>query len=140
MNWKGWLSAIFSSSSFFLVLFGWDYLNGKVPHFSDRDYLALLVLLLTSSMGTVGFGELDRGGFQKVKRNLGYFFIALLVIPVMFLFARNRLHWQIAVSGSSCLYFLNVCFILLAAVLPLALYLNRKQNKSTRQPTTDNAS
>ena len=139
MNWKSWLSAVFCCSSFFLVLFGWDYLNGKVPHFSAQDYVELLVFLITSSMGTVGFKELDRGGFQKVKHNLGVFFIALLVIPVIFLFARHRLHWQIAGVDSSYFYFLDAFFVLLAAVLPLALYLNRKQSKSVSQPTIANA-
>jgi hypothetical protein len=94
-------------------------------------------------MGIVGFKELDRGGFRKVRLNLGVFFIALIsipliIVPLMSLFTRYRLHWQIA--GLDPLY---ICFFIIfpalwVTIFPLALYLNQKQNKSTPQQESAN--
>jgi hypothetical protein len=124
-----------------LILFGWDYLNGKVPHFDAQNYIGLLIIFVASSMGTVGFKELDRGGYRKVKRNLGVFFIALLVLPlILILISRDLLHWQIVGLDITYQYFVIPFFVLWAAIFPLALYLNRKQAKTTPQPTVPNAS
>jgi hypothetical protein len=141
MNWRSWASEVFSCSILFLVLVGWDYLNGKAPHPSAQDYIWIVILIAAVSIGGVGFKELDRIGYRKVKHKLLAFFIALLVLPIItFFIIRNLLHLQIAGLDLAYRYFVIPFFILWAAVFPLSLYLNRRKNKSTSQSTVANAS
>jgi hypothetical protein len=126
--------------SMFFILFVWDFLNGKVQHFDAQDYIKFAVLGVALCAGSVGIKELDRGGYRKVKRNLAIFVIVLLIVPLLLLFTHNPLHWQIAGSDFAYLYLFIPFIVLWVAILSVALYLNRKQNKSTSQPTGANAS
>jgi hypothetical protein len=145
MNWKNWLSAVFDCLSVFFVLFLWDLLSGELPHFGTKDYIMFLILLFAGPIGIVGFKELDRGGFWKVRHNLGVFFLALIsipmiIVPLMSLFARNSLHGQITGLNPLNIYFLIASSVFWVAVFPLALHLNRKHDKSTPQPVSTNES
>jgi hypothetical protein len=91
-------------------------------------------------MGAVGLKEMNRRGHRKARRNSLICLVILYLATVAPTFARNRLHMNIIGSNIPIEY----CFILwcglFAAMFPLALYLNRKQLKSTLQPTPHNAS
>jgi hypothetical protein len=141
MNWRSWASEVFSCSFIFFLLVGWDYLTGKTTHLGAHVYIWLPIVVVASSMGGVGFKELDRIGYRKAKHQLLAIFIALLVAPLILLFiCRNFLHWGIALLNHTYLYFVIPFLVLWAAIFPLSLYLNRKNNKSLSQTTMPNAS
>jgi drug/metabolite transporter (DMT)-like permease len=139
MNWKTWFSAVFDCSILLLVLLGWDYLNGKVPHFSGQDYIKLAILGVALSVGSVGLKELVRGGHRKVRRKLLVFIVTLLVIPFTLLIIRNRLHWKMIEWNFSDVYLFLPFYALFAAIFPLSLYLNRNLQTTPAQPTVPNA-
>ena len=87
----------------------------------------------------VGFQELDRGGHRKVRRILRNCLIVWGVVFVIMMVSGVLLRaW--ALLDSAMDYFGYSSFVLVVLPLALALYLNRKQPKSTLQPTIDNAS
>jgi hypothetical protein len=140
MNWRSWSSEAASCLSMFLLLWGWDYLNGKTPHFGPQDYIGLLIAGAALSMGGVGLKELDRNGYRRVKHKLLGFFIVLLVLQFsLVIFSRNLLHRQVAGLDFNHLYFFAPFFVLWAAIFPLSLYLDRKKNKSLSQTAVPNA-
>ena len=139
MTWKTWLSAFFSCLSTFLIIIGWDYLNGEVPHFGAQRYLEFAILGVALSAGSVGFKELDRGGHRKARRNLLVLLIILLVGPLTFFFTRSRLHWEVIGWNIPDEYYFVPYFALFAAIFPLSLFLNRVKNRSTSQATIANA-
>jgi hypothetical protein len=97
-----------------------------------------MIFFVTGTWGLVGFDALDQGGHLKVKRNLLICLTVLLIVPLAVFSGRNSLHWKI--SGLDFFELSSIPFCsLLAAILPLSLYLNRRQSKSTLQPTIPNA-
>jgi len=112
------------------LLFNW---HSNTSHKLFKGAAEAIVIAL----GYVGFNELDRVRHWRVRRVIRYCFILWIVISfILFGLTRfyhtNGFDWVLNDS-------LYLFWILFAAQFPFALYLNRRQNKSTPQPTIDNA-
>jgi hypothetical protein len=88
------------------------------------------------SFGIVGLHELDRGGHRRVKRILskcvfGWLAACFVLVCIMLIFKDHALEPVLE-------YLIYPFLALIAASFPLALYLNRDQNKSKAQIMIDN--
>jgi FtsH-binding integral membrane protein len=95
------------------------------------------IAAIAISFGIVGLHELDRGGHRRVKRILskcvfGWLAACFVLVCIMLIFKDHTLEPVFE-------YLLYPFLALIAASFPLALYLNRDQNKSKAQPTISNA-
>ncbi len=88
----------------------------------------------------VGFEELKRGGHRKVKRNLLICLTILLILALIRAFTNIRLHGRTQGMDFIELYIFIAFYVLTVASFPIALYLNRNQNKSTTQQASANES
>jgi hypothetical protein len=92
------------------------------------------------TMGMVGSDELKRGGHRKARRNLLLCLILLLICLFTLSYASIHLHWGIITGkGSADVYWFIPIYVLVVAPFPVALYLNRKQNKSNSDPNNADA-
>jgi len=140
MDWKKFLEPLLFSSALVFVLFLSDVWEGKAPQFGPHPFLFNVILVIGSTIVLAGFEELKQGGHIKAKRNLLVCLTVSMIIPLILFFVFKHTHEKMNVGGISHLYWLLPFYVLLVAVLPVALYLNRNQAKNTSQPTTDNAS
>jgi uncharacterized membrane protein len=92
------------------------------------------------SMGMVGSDELKRGGHRKVRRNLLVCLTLLLISLLILSYTSVHLHWKIITGKDfSDVYWFIPLYVLTVATFPIALYLNRCQNKSNSDPTNADA-
>jgi hypothetical protein len=104
------------------------------PHFRSHDftsheYIKCVLGAVAISLGMVGYGTLNRIGSRRVLRIL---LVCRIILTVL-------LCISIVQEGPANSWFYAV-LTLLATPLPLSLYLNRNQSRSTSQPATNNAS
>ena len=138
MYWKRPLIiALAICAGLFVLSLALDWYSGEWPissKFLTRDITEALAL----GFGVIGFQELRRGGHRKTQR--------LLLICMLIEFTASLVVLGIAkgyripaldFTRTHLRYLAGMTF---AASLPAALYLNRRQNKSTLQPTADHAS
>ncbi|MGA2350071.1 MAG: hypothetical protein ABSF70_06545 [Terracidiphilus sp.] len=140
MDWKKFLAPVLFNSALVFALFMSDLGDGNVHQYGTHQFAFALFLVIGGSIGMVGFEELKRGGHRKVKRNL---LICLAVLFILFLFLAFtgfELHWKVREMDSVYLCLLIPFYILLVASFPIALYLNRNQNRSTSQQESANES
>jgi hypothetical protein len=138
MNWKESLSTFLIYVGInFPVFYLTNWKDGKLhfdPHYLIKDALAAIALGLL----IVGLQELRRGGHQRARRILWkcyFIWIAIFIDLLCVAIAYKATSVELAMD-----YFLDFSLVLAAVPFPLALYLNRKQNTSTSQPITNNAS
>jgi hypothetical protein len=139
MNWKKSLSEfLIPAGVYFPVLYlsGW---KRRGPFFTSHNLIQSALTAIATGLIIVGLNELRRGGHQKIRRMLWRTFFAWIAIIIVFVVSAIALH-QWALLDSALDYIFYLSFALCAVPLALALYLNRKQLKSTLQPTTHNAS
>jgi hypothetical protein len=132
MDWRQFLAPTLISSVYVIVLFMTDISSGRTPPFGAHPFITFLILVVGMSMGMVGFEELKRGGHRKVRRNLLLCLTLLLIGPIVLSYISIRLHWRI-ITGKDFtdVYWFIPFYVLVVFSFPLALYLNRKQRKST---------
>jgi hypothetical protein len=132
MYWKRMLAIVLAIS---IVLFA-GFMALYLVYSAMHDF-KLFVWVVLFVVGGVGFGELRRGGHQRVRRilfrcSLISLIIPLIVIGMELLF---KIRWNslllLSASPFSVLFF---------ASFPVALYLNWKQKKSTSKRMSTNAS
>jgi hypothetical protein len=100
----------------------------------------IAVLNIALILGSVGMVNLDRGGHRKVKRWLNLCLTVLFLIICIPGFTPNRLVRNVSGWNIPGAYSFIPLFVLLVAIFPLSLYLNRKQKKSTSQTTSADVS
>jgi peptidoglycan/LPS O-acetylase OafA/YrhL len=133
MNWK-------KPSSDFLIYAGvqlavltlsfWkSFPHFRLYDFRSPEFTECALGAIAGSLGAVGCGILNREGARKVRRIVLFCFMGLVLI----------LCTLVARGGQTNGWFYAL-LVSLAAPFPLALYLCRKQDHSTSQSKTDNAS
>jgi hypothetical protein len=124
MNSKKLLSTVLLYAAMLYVGFSFrpwtDFL-----HPSSGVVVANVIASLALSLGIVGDRELDRGGHSRIL--IPWVILASIITFPMVLWGRFSEVWFCA------------SFALFAVPFPVALYFNRKRNKSTPQPTIANA-
>jgi hypothetical protein len=118
----------------FVILIFFDWLKLKF-HFNSHTFIEDALWATAGAFGWVGFEELDRGGHTSARKLFRKCLLVWLVIS--FILILPSVYFKIDYVFRYSLYLFGVLF---AAPFPVALYLNRNQNKSRSQPTTDNAS
>jgi len=139
MNWKNWLSAFLENSAMFFIIYIFIRWTDRKFEINIYGFFVVAVMVIASSMGTIGSEELKRGGHQTARR----IWKACILIPITVLFVliiTDNISYNKPIWTSAIGYLCFSSFVLLATSYPMALYLNRNQKKSTSQPTTDNAS
>jgi hypothetical protein len=134
MNWKKLLLHFFGYAATIFGMFSLGLWSSRELRFNVSYWICDAITALAIAAGVIGAQELNRGGHWKGRRL--YWSAYYVVLGISF---SGALYTK-APLGSA----LVICCILISAIslipLPLALYLNRKQNKSTSQPATNNAS
>ncbi|MGA2277696.1 MAG: hypothetical protein ABSG00_08830 [Terracidiphilus sp.] len=140
MDWKKLLSPVLFNSALVFSLFISDVWDGQLHQYGTHQFAFAVFLVIGGSIGIVGIEELKSGGHRKSKRYLLICTTILFIIFLIHVFISTRLRRNTLGMNSvdSCL--LIAFYVLMAASFPIALYLNRNQNKSTSQPTADDAS
>jgi hypothetical protein len=136
------LPAVLFSSVIVFTLFMSDILSGRTPPFGTHTFIISLILVAGMSMGMVGSDELKRGGHRKVRRNLLVCLTVLFKFPLILAFTQVHMHWRIVakdLANVHWLYWFIPFYVLVVAPFPVALYLNRKQKKSTSDPNNADA-
>ena len=135
MNWKRIVSDLLLYTviefAIFVLLF-WKL----GPHFNPHVLIMCALGAIALSFGIVGSVELNRGGHRKIHRThglcLGVFFIISGIIFIIMLHTKTVLEGTIEI-------FIGANISIFAAKLPLAVYLSRKQKKSSAKSTVADA-
>jgi hypothetical protein len=129
MNWKKLLSAFLLYPT--VIFASLSLLHRTSWGLHSSYYVCILdaFVAIALSLGIVGNQELERGGHWKV---IGILTPCIFLAPVIVFVA--------TLWGGVSLNWFCPAFSLFAVPFPLALYLNRRQNKSTSQPTSANVS
>jgi hypothetical protein len=101
--------------------------------FGTHRFIFYFVLVVGMSMGMVGFDELNRGGHLIARRNLFICLIILFFLPLI------HMHWRMTGWNFTDIYLFIPSYALIVASFPIALYLNRRQNKSDSDPNNTDA-
>ena len=102
-------------------------INGPL-HYSSRVVIQSVFAVISTSFGIVGIVKMHRGGHGKVSRIL----VLCNVILIFFSF-------MLIMSGGFSVNWFFAVFVLFAVPFPIALYLNRRQNKSNSDLTNADA-
>jgi hypothetical protein len=134
MYWKTMLSIALDVSVGLIPCFAWSDRNGPDSRGPIRNAVELAAL----TSGIIGFDQFRRGEQKKALRTwrnclFAWFSASLISLGVTRLYKMTIPDWALH-------YWVYLAWVLFAASLPVALYLNRNQSKSALQPTTDNAS
>ncbi|MGO9775968.1 MAG: hypothetical protein ACLQGT_08575 [Terracidiphilus sp.] len=140
MDWNKFLAPVLFNSALVFALFMSDVWDGKVHQYGTSQFAFAVFLIIGGSIGMVGFEELKRGGHRKVKRNLLICLTILLILALIRAFTNIRLHGRTQGMDFIELYIFIAFYVLTVASFPIALYLNRNQNKSTTQQASANES
>lgn len=102
-----------------------------------QHFIKNAVEFVAFGLGYLGLGELYRGGRRKLHRillNCLILWFAIILILTGLLTHYKMVAYEIIMDDSIFLFSL-----LYATLFPLALYLNRNQQRKTSQSTIDNA-
>ena len=135
MNWK---SLIFRFIVYAVFLFAIFFsISQKHPgsHYTSRDYVQDVLSAIALSLGSIGDDLLKQCESRKFRHILLGCALVWFVVCSFLLFILERPLREPVFEG----FFGGILF-LIAAQFPLALYLNRKQNKTNLQPTIADAS
>jgi hypothetical protein len=117
-----------------------DVSSGRTPPFGTHPFITYLILVIGMSMGTVGLDELKRGGHRKLRRNMLLCLTLLLIGLIILSYISIRLHWKIITGKDFAdVYWFIPFYMLVVSTFPIALYLNRRQRKSSSAPTNTDA-
>ena len=132
MHWKRTLAIVLAVGlAALLVSFMVSHWISGEWHIGSRFLIMNAALAIALTLGFVGIYNLDRGGHQKVKRNLTVCLLVLLLVANIPDFPPDRLHRSVAGWDAADLYYFIPFVALLVAIFPLSLYLNWKQKEST---------
>jgi hypothetical protein len=135
MNWKRLLTHLFVLTVALFAFLSLTHQERVGVIYGSFDRIQDAAGAFAIALGIVGGDELKRSGHRKVTPVLlGCGFAWFLVCSFLIYISKRPLRWSIVEA-----LFIGM-MLLIASQLPLALYLNRRQNKSTSQTTTDNAS
>ena len=134
--WKNFLISVLVLSAMGIAFCLFNLWVGLLKSISIHDFTVVAFQIVACSMGFAGYDELARRGHRQVRRIFFRCLMIALVVPLIVLgieFLRKT--WW------NNLFFLSASpfWVLLVAPFPVALYLNRRQKKSTSQPTVTNA-
>jgi hypothetical protein len=130
MNWKSWLFAFLINSAGIFTVFILTFGFKGLLHPDPPIIVIGIAAVISFSVGKIGNEELNRGGHKKLRRILGISLIILIFgLPILLLMKWQHAFWLLCYGFAA----------LAMAPFPLALYLNRSQNKSTSQPTLADA-
>jgi len=133
MNWKrlssDFLLILGMQIAVVMLIFWKSFPNFRFHDFTSHEFTKYVVGAVAVSIGWVGRGILNRGRNRTVSR----------ITPVGMVLSIVLLCMSIDLGGRATAWFYPL-LALLAFPFPLALYLNRKQSKSTPQPTSANVS
>jgi len=133
MNWKRLLRSLLWNSLWFAALFTAIFGIGGVLHPHPLACFAYLIVVVSVSFNNEGIHKLKSGGHVKFLR-IHWISLSLLIIS-FFVFALLGFGHSVVFSTV-----MSVMLAICAAIVPMALYLNRKQPESTPQPTRANVS
>jgi hypothetical protein len=144
LNRRKLLSEFFTHFALYFVIFVVLGLVRSHWHFNSEFFIMDTFGAIVGASGIAGTRELRRGGHKKVLRNFANgiglpFAILLIVIGVIGILAIFKVYFSHYVFEIVIYTLLGVSCAMSVAALPVALYLNFKQKKST-QPTIANAS
>ena len=135
MNWK---SLIFRFIVFAVFMFAIFFSIGHKnlgSNYTSRDYAQDALSAIALSLGSIGDDQLKQLESRKIRHILLGCALVWFVVCSFFLFILER-----PLRGPVFEGFFGGILFLIAAQFPLAVYLNRKQNKSNSQPTIADAS
>jgi hypothetical protein len=138
MIWKRFLNALVKFSVIFSAISFLTYWLEKLMYhdaqrYSIHQFILDIIVVVSASLGLVGYAELKRSGDTKIRRIL---MVSLGISPITFLLLISlKFGSDLAIKIS-----FYELFALIASPFPLALYLNRKQKQSTPQTSVANAS
>jgi hypothetical protein len=135
MNWKKVLSDLAFWMAVMFVNSMLVYWPSRASHFNSEFFINDALSATALAFGIVGFGELRRGGHQRIGWIGRIFTFIWMVVTVGMIAPPKTTAFDYVADGSICLAFLPF-----AAIFPIALYLNRNHKNSGSRPTTDNAS
>ncbi|MGA9673370.1 MAG: hypothetical protein WBQ94_29540 [Terracidiphilus sp.] len=127
MNWKKTLSSVLAYATCLFVFFMFRY-SKDVLRPDSGVLLENVFQAFSLSLCIVGGQQLDRLKRERVSAALIFFFIPLSL----------ALSFVLIVAGKFSQVWSCAFFILFTIPFPWAVYLNRKQSKSTPQPTSAN--
>jgi len=144
MHWKRILIIVLLAmfiAMFFtlLVTFMLSHGTGGNLHFSIQILIEITILAIAMTSYFIGIEKLKRGGYLKVKRTLEVLYFFSFIFFCFPNFPRNNPHQNFTDLKIAYIYHSIPILVLLLSTLPLSLYLTRNQNKSTLQPTSENA-
>jgi len=135
MIWKNFLIAVLVLSAGGIVFCLFNLWIGTLKTVSTYDLLLGEIQIIAGSMGFVGSDELARCGHRKVRSIL----LRCLMISLVVLLVVIGIELLFKTWWSSLLFLSASPFwVVLVAPFPVALYLNRNQNKSASQPAGAN--
>jgi hypothetical protein len=133
MNWKRFSKALIGNAAWFGAFITLLYGVRGVLHLRPLIYVTYSLVVIAVSLANEGTHKLKSIGQLKSLRihgiSLSIFIVSFLVLGILG-FGHSFLFDIVA----------GVMLVLCLSILPLALYLNRKQSKSTSQSKIVNAS
>lgn len=137
MYWKRMLLIALVISVAIFALFIAFHWNNPDWHFRSKTFIEDAAIAIALALGMAGNQELDRGEHRRVRRITRNILIVWFSISLL-LFGITRLY-KTTVFDFVLDYLMYVLWLLFAAIFPLALYLNRKQKKSSTESTVADA-
>jgi hypothetical protein len=144
MHWKRFiiivLIAMFVAMFFtLLVAFMLSHGTGGHLHLATQLLIEIAISAIAMTSYFIGIEKLKRGGYLKVKRTLGVMYFVAFIFLCFPNFPRNSTYQNLTDLKIAYIYHSIPILVLLLSTLPLSLYLTRKMNNPTSQPTSDNA-
>lgn len=137
MYWKRMLLIVLVISAAMFALLMAFHWNSPDWHLRFQAFVEDAAMAIALALGMVGNQELDRGGHRRTRRITRNFLIIWIGMSLL-LFGLTRLYKTTEFDlALKCLMYL--LWLLFAAIFPLALYLNRKQSRSSSYPTSVDA-
>jgi cation transport ATPase len=133
MIWKQLLKPFLFFLVLSVVLFALDCWAGKNQELGSHEFMLWAVTVIVLSMGWVGHDELKRAGYRKILGVVNSLMFVLGNSAVILSLIHKHPRWKMTWWGFEDAYLFILLFVLIAALFPLSLYLNRKEAKSTLQ-------
>ena len=118
-----------------MLLFNW---NSYTASFNSQSLFKDAFEAISLAFGFIGFDALDKGGYRKLRFLLRN--ILIIWLAVGSILAGLVIHYKITLLNRPLGISLYLYWILFASSFPLALYLNRKPNKTPSQSMSEDAS
>lgn len=133
MIWKQFLKPFLFFLVLSVVLFALDFWAGKNQELGSHELMLWAITVIVLSMGWVGHDELERSGYRKILGVLKLLIFVMFDSAVVLTLIHKHPGWRMTWWGFEDAYLFVPTYVLIAALSPLSLYLNRKEAKSTLQ-------